>query len=92
MPGKPATMSQPSTIPPLATDAEAEAFLGQDLSGLDFSAFKPVRFEFAGEEPAVNLRMPAGAAGGDQGRRGGARGAVSEAHTGGVGGGGGRTR
>jgi prevent-host-death family protein len=60
MPGKPATMSQPRTIPPLATDAEAEAFLGRDLSGLDVSAFRPARFEFAGEDAAVNLGMPAG--------------------------------
>jgi hypothetical protein len=40
-------MSKPSTIPPLTTDAEAEAFLGQDLSGLDVSAFKSVRFDVA---------------------------------------------
>jgi predicted DNA binding CopG/RHH family protein len=27
-------------------DGAAEAFLEQDLSGLDFSQFKPVKFEF----------------------------------------------
>lgn len=53
-------MSKPKTIPPLTTDAEAEAFLEQDLSGLDFSAFKPARFEFARKDTTVNMRMPAG--------------------------------
>ncbi|MGX7707318.1 CopG family antitoxin [Methylobacterium sp. Gmos1] len=31
-------------VPEFSTDAEAEAFLDQDLSSLDFSQFKPVRF------------------------------------------------
>lgn len=53
-------MSKPKTIPPLTTDAEAEAFLDQDLSGLDFAAFKPARFEFARKDTTVNMRMPAG--------------------------------
>lgn len=52
--------SKPRTVPPLASDAEAEAFLDQDLSGLDFSAFKPARFEFARKDATVNMRMPAG--------------------------------
>ena len=33
-------------VPDFKTDAEAENFLDQDLSDLDFSQFKPVRFEF----------------------------------------------
>jgi len=33
-------------IPKLKTDAAAEAFLEKDLSGQDFSQFKPARFEF----------------------------------------------
>ncbi|MGI8841366.1 MAG: CopG family antitoxin [Caulobacteraceae bacterium] len=33
-------------VPELSTDAEAEAFLDQDLADLDFRRFKPVRFEF----------------------------------------------
>ena len=33
-------------VPKMTTDEEAEAFLDQDLSDLDFSQFKPVRFEF----------------------------------------------
>ena len=35
----------PKTVPVLTTDAEAEDFLDQDLSALDFSQFKPMRFE-----------------------------------------------
>lgn len=34
-------------VPELKTDAEAEAFLEQDLSNLDFKQFKPMRFEIA---------------------------------------------
>ena len=34
-------------VPKLTSDSEAEAFLEQDLSDLDFSQFKPARFEFA---------------------------------------------
>ena len=33
-------------VPDFKTDAEAENFLDQDLSDLDYSQFKPVRFEF----------------------------------------------
>ena len=40
-------------VPRLTTDEEAEAFLAQDLSDLDFSQFKPARFELEKErEPA----------------------------------------
>ncbi len=34
------------TVPVFKSDAEAEAFLEQDLSNLDFAQFKPVKFEF----------------------------------------------
>lgn len=34
------------TVPRMTTDEEAEAFLEQDLSDLDFSQFKPVRLKF----------------------------------------------
>lgn len=54
------TKDKPRTVPPLATDAEAEAFLDQDLSGLDFSTFTPACFEFAREDATVNMPMPAG--------------------------------
>ncbi len=35
----------PTSVPVLATDAQAEDFLNQDLSTLDFSQFKPMRLE-----------------------------------------------
>jgi predicted DNA binding CopG/RHH family protein len=43
----------------MTSDAEAEAFLEGDLSGLDFRAFRPTRFEFARKDATVNMRMPA---------------------------------
>lgn len=46
-------------VPDFATEAEAEAFLEQDLSGLDFSQFKPMRFEIAKKEATLNVRLPA---------------------------------
>jgi hypothetical protein len=36
-------------VPKMTTDEEAEAFLDQDLSDLDFGQFKRTRFTFAGE-------------------------------------------
>jgi predicted DNA binding CopG/RHH family protein len=42
----------------LKSDAEAEAFLGQDLSDVDFSQFKPVQFEFEKKSARVNMRLP----------------------------------
>ena len=44
--------------PPLKTDRQAEAFLGQDLSNLDFSQFKPARFEFEKKDDQINMRVP----------------------------------
>ena len=46
-------------VPVLKTDKEAEAFLRQDLSDLDFSQFKPVRFEFKPKTERINMRLPA---------------------------------
>ena len=46
-------------VPILKSDAEAEAFLDQDLSDVDFSQFKPVRFEFQPKTERVNMRLPA---------------------------------
>ena len=43
-------------VPPLKTDREAEAFLAQDLSNLDFSQFKPARFEFEKKDEQINMR------------------------------------
>jgi predicted DNA binding CopG/RHH family protein len=42
----------------LRTDEEAETFLEQDLSDLDFAQFKPVRFEFEKKAARVNMRLP----------------------------------
>jgi predicted DNA binding CopG/RHH family protein len=44
-------------VPRLRTDEEAEAFLEQDLSDLDFSQFKTVRFEFLPKTKSINLRL-----------------------------------
>lgn len=35
----------PTSVPVLTTDAEAEDFLAQDLSTLDYTQFKPMRLE-----------------------------------------------
>ncbi len=48
----------PRLVPKMTTDEEAEAFLEQDLSDLDFSQFKPVHFEFAKKTAQVNMRLP----------------------------------
>jgi predicted DNA binding CopG/RHH family protein len=45
-------------VPKLKTDAAAEAFLARDLSNLDFSQFKPMRFEFDKKTARVNMRLP----------------------------------
>ena len=45
-------------VPKLRTDKAAEAFLDRDLSDLDFSQFKPVRFEFEKKEARLNMRLP----------------------------------
>ena len=44
-------------VPRLKTDRAAERFLEQDLSDLDFSQFKPVRFEFQPKTERVNMRL-----------------------------------
>jgi predicted DNA binding CopG/RHH family protein len=45
-------------VPNLKTDAEAEDFLEQDLSDLDFRQFKPMRFELTPKDAALNMRIP----------------------------------
>ena len=45
-------------VPKLTTDDDAEAFLTQDLSDLDFSQFKPMRFELEKKKARVNMRLP----------------------------------
>ena len=45
-------------VPEFRTDEEAEAFLEQDLSDLDFRQFRPVRFEFEKKTAQINMRLP----------------------------------
>ncbi|WP_224704478.1 CopG family antitoxin [Devosia aquimaris] len=45
-------------VPHFETDEEAAAFLEQDLSDLDFSQFKPVKFEFSPKAAQLNMRLP----------------------------------
>jgi len=45
-------------VPRLKTDKQAEAFLARDLSNLDFSQFKPARFEFERKDQQINMRVP----------------------------------
>jgi predicted DNA binding CopG/RHH family protein len=45
-------------VPHLRNDEQAEAFLAQDLSKLDFSQFKPTRFEFEKKDEQINMRVP----------------------------------
>ena len=45
-------------VPVMISDEEAEAFLAQDLSDLDFSQFKPMHFELQPKSERVNMRLP----------------------------------
>jgi len=45
-------------VPEFRSDEEAAAFLGQDLSDLDFAQFKPAHFEFERKSAQVNMRLP----------------------------------
>ena len=45
-------------VPTLKTDKQAEAFLAQDLSNLDFSQLKPAQFEFEKKSEQINMRVP----------------------------------
>lgn len=45
-------------VPRLRTDEQAEEFLAQDLSKLDFSQFKAARFEFEKKDEQINMRVP----------------------------------
>lgn len=47
-------------LPPLRSDEEAEQFVETaDLSEYDLSRFKPMRFEIAQKDAALNMRLPA---------------------------------
>ena len=45
-------------VPRLKTDKQAEEFLARDFSDLDFSQFRPVRFEFEKKGAQINMRVP----------------------------------
>jgi len=47
-------------VPHLKTDAEAEAFLDNDLSTLDFSQFRDVNWEVQPKTARINMRLPEG--------------------------------
>lgn len=49
---------KPRSVPTMTTGEEAEAFLDQDLSDLDFTAFKPLTRESEPKTARVNLRLP----------------------------------
>lgn len=53
-------MPKPShtSVPVLTTDQEAEDFLDHDLSTLDFTQFKPMRFEAMPKSARVTMRLP----------------------------------
>ena len=46
------------TVPIMTTDEEAEAFLAQDLSTLDFAQFRPLTWETAPKSARLNMRLP----------------------------------
>jgi predicted DNA binding CopG/RHH family protein len=47
------------SVPRVTTDEQVEAFLEQDLSDLDYSQFKPMKFEFENRAARLNMRLPA---------------------------------
>ncbi len=50
---------KPRAVPTMTTDGEAEAFLAQDLSGLDCGQFRPLTWEAEPKTARVNMRLPA---------------------------------
>ena len=50
--------TRPTKVPVMTTDEEAEAFLEQDLSDLDYSQFKPLNWELLAKDARVNMRLP----------------------------------
>ena len=45
-------------VPEMTTDEEAEAFLEQDLSELDFSQFQPLDWERMPKSARITMRVP----------------------------------
>lgn len=62
MNAKETPMSEQKALKPFpyfATDAEAETFVDEaDLSQYDFSAFRPMHFEFHKKAAQINMRVP----------------------------------
>ena len=50
--------TKPPRVPRMTTDEEAEAFLEQDLSELDYSQFKPINWELFTKSARINMRLP----------------------------------
>lgn len=48
----------PTSVPVLTTDKDAEDFLDQDLSTLDLTQFKPMRFEALPKSARLTMRLP----------------------------------
>ena len=48
----------PRHVPVMTTDAEAEAFLDQDLSGLDPAQFRPLDWERLPKTARITMRVP----------------------------------
>jgi predicted DNA binding CopG/RHH family protein len=48
------------SVPVMTTDKEAEGFLDQDLSDLDFALFKKIDWEAKPKTARVNMRLPEG--------------------------------
>ena len=46
-------------VPRLKTDKAAERLFARDLSNLDLSQFRTVRFEFERKDKQINMRLPA---------------------------------
>ena len=46
------------SVPEMTTDEEAEAFLEQDLSDLDFSRFRPLDWERLPKTARITMRVP----------------------------------
>lgn len=55
---KPRSKKKVPKLPKMTRDRSAEAFLARDLSQLDFSQFKPARFEFEKKDEQINMRVP----------------------------------
>lgn len=49
---------KPHSFPTMTTDEDAEAFLNQDLSNLDFTSFRPLTWESEPKTARVNMRLP----------------------------------